>query len=302
MKLGDNIQKLRKKTGLSQEQLGDKLEVTRQTISNWELGVTQPNPDQLKQLSKEFNVSIDELVDNDINNVIVEKVTKTEKTANSTLKILVIFILVIIIGFGCLAVLKLIDKNKDRGRKIEESIHCTIYGEEHSFGITYYELTGEPVELGGDAYFSDILDLGKYNDAHQIFNVINDYVKKNGGTCHMVQNNELNELVDITIKEGTLTNKGATIIIESKADYEITYGESFWVEKLNNNEYEKLPVKGDGCMFIMIAYTTNQEKKELDQNWSCMYDILPKGKYRLVKEMGLKNDATYNAWVEFEIE
>ena len=40
MQLGNNIQTLRKKKGLSQEKLAEKINVTRQTISNWELGET----------------------------------------------------------------------------------------------------------------------------------------------------------------------------------------------------------------------------------------------------------------------
>ena len=77
MKLGDKIQNLRKKKGLSQEELSEKINVTRQTISNWELGETMPNPEQLKLLSKELSVSIDELLDNDIKNILVEKVSNT---------------------------------------------------------------------------------------------------------------------------------------------------------------------------------------------------------------------------------
>ena len=65
MKLGDKILELRKKQGLSQEQLGEKINVTRQTISNWELEETAPNPEQLKMLSKIFNVSLDELLENE---------------------------------------------------------------------------------------------------------------------------------------------------------------------------------------------------------------------------------------------
>ncbi len=57
-----NIFKLRKDLKLSQEQLAEKVDVTRQTISNWELGETSPNPEQLKLLSKTLNVSIDELL------------------------------------------------------------------------------------------------------------------------------------------------------------------------------------------------------------------------------------------------
>ena len=63
MQLGNNIQTLRKKKGLSQEKLAEKINVTRQTISNWE--ETAPNPEQLILLSKQFDISIDELVGND---------------------------------------------------------------------------------------------------------------------------------------------------------------------------------------------------------------------------------------------
>ena len=48
MSLGNMILELRKKKGLSQEQLGEKVNVTRKTISNWELNETTPNPEQLK--------------------------------------------------------------------------------------------------------------------------------------------------------------------------------------------------------------------------------------------------------------
>ena len=71
MSLGENILNLRKKNRLSQEQLGEKTNVTRQTISNWELNETAPNPEQLKLLSKALKVSIDELVDNDISSILV---------------------------------------------------------------------------------------------------------------------------------------------------------------------------------------------------------------------------------------
>ena len=66
MKLGNNIYNSRKEKGLSQEKLAEKINVTRQTISNWELGETSPNPEQLILLSKSLNKSIDELLGNEI--------------------------------------------------------------------------------------------------------------------------------------------------------------------------------------------------------------------------------------------
>lgn len=86
--LGENILRLRKEANLSQEALGDIIGVTRQTISNWELEETAPNPEQLKLLSKAFNVSIDDLLNNDIQNVIVKKVSDTEIVVNAIMKVL----------------------------------------------------------------------------------------------------------------------------------------------------------------------------------------------------------------------
>ena len=88
MALGQNILNLRKKSGLSQEQLGEKVNVTRQTISNWELEETAPNPEQLKLLSKALNVSVDDLIDNDLENVVLSKVKITEKQTKTIKKIL----------------------------------------------------------------------------------------------------------------------------------------------------------------------------------------------------------------------
>ena len=62
MTLGQRIQELRKKQGLSQEALGEKLGVSRQAISRWEMDGAVPEVDKLIALSKLFGVSLDELL------------------------------------------------------------------------------------------------------------------------------------------------------------------------------------------------------------------------------------------------
>ncbi len=91
MEIGNKIQELRKKNNLSQEELAEKLGVARQTISKWELGETSPDLKQSKELSKVFNVSLDELVDNELKSVLVEKVSNTEKLAGLILKFIKVF-------------------------------------------------------------------------------------------------------------------------------------------------------------------------------------------------------------------
>lgn len=80
MELGKNIYTLRKEKGLSQEKLAEKVNVTRQTISNWELAETSPNPKQLILLSRALDKSIDELVGNDITPIVKEDCSGNTKT------------------------------------------------------------------------------------------------------------------------------------------------------------------------------------------------------------------------------
>ena len=62
MGIQETIKTLREKHGLSQDQLAERVMVTRQAVSRWENGETQPNTDTLKLLSKEFDVSINTLL------------------------------------------------------------------------------------------------------------------------------------------------------------------------------------------------------------------------------------------------
>ncbi|MBQ7847313.1 MAG: helix-turn-helix transcriptional regulator, partial [Clostridia bacterium] len=63
MTVGEKIQYFRKKSGLSQEELGSKLLVSRQTVSLWEMDKTLPTVDNLLRLKEIFGVSVDELLD-----------------------------------------------------------------------------------------------------------------------------------------------------------------------------------------------------------------------------------------------
>lgn len=58
----NNLIRLRKERGLSQEELADKLSVSRQAVSKWERGEALPDTDNLIRLAKLYNVSIDEIV------------------------------------------------------------------------------------------------------------------------------------------------------------------------------------------------------------------------------------------------
>lgn len=62
MKFHEKLLSLRKAKGLSQEELGMELQVSRQTISKWEAGQSYPDFQRLVMLSDYFNLTLDELV------------------------------------------------------------------------------------------------------------------------------------------------------------------------------------------------------------------------------------------------
>lgn len=82
MSLGNSLFNARKKSGLSQEEVAEKLGVSRQTISKWELDETLPDIRQSKHLSVLYHLTLDELVDFDIEVKEIEAII--QKTSEET--------------------------------------------------------------------------------------------------------------------------------------------------------------------------------------------------------------------------
>ena len=80
MNLGSNLFHARKKRGLSQEEVAEKLGVSRQTISKWEADETVPDVSQSKKMAVLYNISPDELTGFDVRlNEIQEIIEKTDE-------------------------------------------------------------------------------------------------------------------------------------------------------------------------------------------------------------------------------
>lgn len=73
MRINEQIYSLRKKQNLSQEELANKLNVTRQTISKWELGESLPDLDKIVPLCEIFKITPDELLIGKKNNEIIKE-------------------------------------------------------------------------------------------------------------------------------------------------------------------------------------------------------------------------------------
>ena len=124
--LGNKLVKLRKENKLSQDSLADKLGITRQTISNWELNITKPDIVQIKNISEIFNISIDELLDNNTKDIIEKKISNTEKLTNKTnkyIKITLITLYFIILIFLIIITICFFNK-KDFTNDYQTSFRC----------------------------------------------------------------------------------------------------------------------------------------------------------------------------------
>ncbi|MBP5694274.1 MAG: helix-turn-helix transcriptional regulator, partial [Bacilli bacterium] len=76
IEIADRLIQLRKKHGLSQEELADKLGLSRQAVSKWERAEASPDTDNLICLAKLYGVSLDELLstDDDVETIVKEQI------------------------------------------------------------------------------------------------------------------------------------------------------------------------------------------------------------------------------------
>ncbi len=77
MNLSENLKKIRKENNLSQEQLAEKLNVSRQSVSKWESGQAYPEMDKVLQICQLFSVSVDDLLNQDIKELNNNKIAKS---------------------------------------------------------------------------------------------------------------------------------------------------------------------------------------------------------------------------------
>ena len=94
--------------------------------------------------------------------------------------------------------------------------------------------------------------------------------------------------ITMIIKEGTLTPKGATIIIIDNNEKHAIYGEYFLLEQMKDNnwvEVNKIDSE-NGYRFHEIALLVGDDNKlEMKMDWENLYGTLEKGHYRIVKKI-----------------
>ena len=109
--------------------------------------------------------------------------------------------------------------------------------------------------------------------------------------------------VIMTIKEGTLTNKSATLVLTNNSDKNFQYGTPYEIEIKKDGEWHKINVE---LNFTMPAFQLSaRENKEIEINWENGYGKLAKGTYRIIKGIDYEYEEgkykSFNIAVEFTI-
>lgn len=98
MSLGTNLQFLRKRENMTQEQLAEALEVSRQSVSKWESDSTYPETDKLLQLTELFHCTLDDLMKKDISSQYIEDKNHYDQHKNQFSKRITLGVCLILSG------------------------------------------------------------------------------------------------------------------------------------------------------------------------------------------------------------
>lgn len=116
--------------------------------------------------------------------------------------------------------------------------------------------------------------------------VFNNVVENGDAIVDVVEDIPKIDDISMEIKEGTLTNKGATIIITDTSGLDNIYGEEYKIDKKVKGKWQELKPIIDNYGFDMIGYSVSSNNQlEMNVDWEWLYGKLEHGEYRLVKKV-----------------
>ncbi len=230
MELKDKIIMLRKQNALSQEGLAEKLNVTRQTISKWELGETKPSVDMLNEMSKLFNVAIETLTNDSIE---LDNKKEKVKKPKSRKYILYILIVILIIAIITLAI-RIGNDRKDKENRFWNFFDSTFGETRNKIDIEQFNGLLENGTRSGFFLSSDIdeiIDSNKTNKDHLI-EVIFD------GESYGKDTAKISEIKD-KINDG----------VDSKYEVTLDYDKEGYINKVTITTKETVSITAFNHMF-----------------------------------------------------
>ena len=214
--LSENIKSLRKQKGYSQEQLADKLNVVRQTVSKWEKGYSVPDADMLEELANIFEVQVGDLLGKEIlteeettdmdelvkqltilNEYFSEKMRRRKKILKIAKRFIATLLVVALVSVSCICAIEVVDTIKHKILAYDETdvkLICSLNGEEYIYDLTYTDYSfmaggfAQPKELYNFVFNDTKLDKEKtYEEkANEAIDKTKDYFISNGGTCQII--------------------------------------------------------------------------------------------------------------------
>lgn len=182
MNIGDKLVELRKKKGLSQEELAEKLNVTRQTISKWKLNQTSPNISQAKEISRLFNVSLDELVSNNINDILITKINKNDKSLKVIMSFNIVMLILLLFVFITIFFTIAMSLDYFSVSPTGQGIEFPCFNSDNSMRYEYainMDMDGNILSVQGE----EVIDFSMYSDGNELAAAINLYYESIGGRC-----------------------------------------------------------------------------------------------------------------------
>lgn len=183
-KVGAFIKKLRLKNNLSQQKFAEKLGVTSQAVSKWENGKNIPDLAIMLEISKLFNVEIDEIIKGEFNNSL--RAIKKDKKKNI---IIIILIIIIIILLSLLIILSF--KKSDNYNFDTLSTNCKNF---NLSGTISYNTKKSSIYISNIEYCGK-KDETKYKKIKCFLYEENDTVKTTIGTVNSLENITLDEFL-----------------------------------------------------------------------------------------------------------
>lgn len=124
MKFEQKLINLRKQKSMSQEELAEKLNVTRQTISKWELGQSKPDMDKLLEISKLFDVSVETLTNETVNIGKEKVISKPKKKERKW----ILYVLIVILIASVATLILRIGMAREEAKQKQDGFFNNIFG------------------------------------------------------------------------------------------------------------------------------------------------------------------------------
>lgn len=213
--LGENIKIIRKNKGYSQEELANKLHVTRQTVSKWETGQSVPDANLLKQLSLILEVSVAEIMDGNAerileNAVIVDQLSRVNEhlvAVQRRLSRIVVTVVCICIGLGLVFGYTQLQAKKASGKPVSGIQHIgeltyrlpygvELYHRDDDIGVTVLKDGTQQISAKSYRSIEDMMEIGVWRYGNNIQEITQEF-----------QDTYFSMLCDFTGTNGTLPSE-----------------------------------------------------------------------------------------------